>query len=142
MHVVGYTTESLPVEHTEKSQSNLMVKFSFADDRGSTPTCLVQQCMTWCQAGPVPLLLPVSRRLAQPRLSAVSTLADCTGPVEHLAATRNGQHVFCGLENGQVDMYHLASRKLCHTFPGTFKSSMIWTYNVIYSQQNTGLTSQ
>ena len=78
---------------------------------------LVQQCMEWCDSHNLPLIVPLSSWLPDPRTSLVTTV-DCPDGVQRLCVTPNGQHMFCTTPKNEVYMYHVPSKKLIRTFAG------------------------
>jgi len=84
----------------------------------------VQQCMEWCDSYALPLVVPLTTWLPDPRPALVTTVVTVGGgggggDVVRLAPTVSAQHVFCadGAEHA-VSMYHVPSGKHIRTFTG------------------------
>ena len=79
---------------------------------------LVQQCMEWCDSYALPLVVPLTTWLPDPRPALVTTVT-VGDSVERLCPTTSSQHVFCA-ESSQhsINMYHVPSGKHIRTFAG------------------------
>jgi len=79
---------------------------------------LVQQCMEWCDSYALPLVVPLTTWLPDPRPALVTTVA-VSDDVVRLCPTISSQHVFCadGSEH-VISMYHVPTSKHIRTFTG------------------------
>ena len=78
---------------------------------------LVQQCMEWCDSYNLPLVVPLSSWLPDPRIPLVQTIED-PDDIHVICSTKNSQHIFCGTSENEIKMYHVPSKKLIKTLVG------------------------
>jgi len=90
---------------------------------------LVQQCMEWCDSYPLPLVVPLTTWLPDPRPALVTTVT-VGYDVESICPTVSYQHVFCA-ESWQhnISMYHVPSGKHIRTFAGRLREPLRLTEN-------------
>ena len=79
---------------------------------------LVQQCMEWCDSFHLPLLVPLTSWLPDPRTPLLLTLDQRTEGVTVICATLNGQHLFCANDRNEINMFHVPSKTRVKTFAG------------------------
>ena len=91
--------------------------FPFSDHYPEHIEQLVQQCMEWCDSYNLPLVVPLSSWLPDPRIPLVQSI-DCPEDITKLCPTRNGQHLFCATTKNDVHMYHVPSKKLIKSMTG------------------------
>jgi len=79
---------------------------------------LVQQCMQWCDSYTLPLVVPLTTWLPDPRPALVTTVT-VSDDVVRLCPTISSQHVFCADSSQHaISMYHVPTRKRIRTFTG------------------------
>ena len=79
---------------------------------------LVQQCMEWCDSYTLPLVVPLTVCLPDPRPALVTSVAVGSDIVQ-LCPTTSAQHVFCAdSSQHSITMYHVPSGRYIRTFPG------------------------
>ncbi len=78
---------------------------------------LVQQCMEWCDSYNLPILVPLSTWLPDPRVECVLTI-NTQQAVATVCPTNNGQHIFCASDKSDITMYHVPSNKRLKTISG------------------------
>ena len=92
--------------------------FSFSEQYPKHIDGLVQQCMEWCDSFHLPLLVPLTSWLPDPRTPLLLTLDQGTERVTIICATLNGQHLFCASDTSDIKMFHVPSKTLVKTFTG------------------------
>ena len=83
---------------------------------------LIKQSMAWCDDYNLPIVVPLSCWLPDPRKTLVMSLS-MTSHVTCFCTTGCGQYVFCGTSQGDVQMYQVSSKQRIITLGG--KSSDI-----------------
>ncbi|XP_013395515.1 NACHT and WD repeat domain-containing protein 2-like [Lingula anatina] len=81
---------------------------------------LIMQCMQWCDNFDLPILVPLTPWLVDPR-SPLVTEVDCPEGAELVAIVNSGQHVFYTTTTYSIQMRHLASKKKIMSFEGHSK---------------------
>jgi len=77
--------------------------------------------MEWCDSYALPLVVPLTTWLPDPRPALVTTVTvlDDDHEVVRLAPTVSAQHVFCADgDRHAISMYHVASGKHIRSFTG------------------------
>ena len=83
---------------------------------------LIQQCMEWCDSFTLPILVPLSSWLPDPRAELITSVEIPEG-VTKVCTTVNGQHVFCATPRNDIRMYHIPSKTLIKTLTGTHQAT-------------------
>ncbi|XP_064601514.1 protein qui-1-like [Liolophura sinensis] len=78
---------------------------------------LVTECMQWCDSYSLPLIVPLTPWLPDPRNPLITSLEVSDG-ITKVLPTQNSQHILCATEKNVISMYHVPSRKLVTTFSG------------------------
>ena len=87
---------------------------------------LVQQCIDWCDSYKMPLIIPLTSWLPDPRPALVAVVSDAKSTLK-VCPTRNAQHIFCADSDHVINMYHVPSGKHVRAFAGKY-----WFYSFIF----------
>ncbi|XP_060065629.1 protein qui-1-like [Ylistrum balloti] len=78
---------------------------------------LVTQCMQWCDAYSLPLLIPLTSWLSSPFVPLATTISDVWG-CRVLSTVFSSQHVICSVRQQDIALYHVSTGKIVKAFSG------------------------
>ena len=113
---------------------------SIADHYPDNVESLILQCMEWCDGYSLPLLVPLSSWLPDPRSSLVLSI-NVSEPISQICPTRNGQHLICATSKSDIYIYHVASRKPVKTLSGKSFPILNANFSPIFFFRDDGFVS-
>ncbi|XP_059226563.1 protein qui-1 isoform X1 [Stomoxys calcitrans] len=79
----------------------------------------VRSATAWCDGYTVPLLVPLTGWLPAPLPSQIRTMTvSGTGPIRDICVAPSKQHLILATKSGDVQLWHIMSNSLEHTFKG------------------------
>ncbi|XP_055839533.1 protein qui-1 isoform X2 [Episyrphus balteatus] len=79
----------------------------------------VRSATAWCDGYTVPLLVPLTGWLPAPLPSQIRTMTvSGTGPIRDIVVAPSKQHLILATKSGDVQLWHIMSNSLEHTFKG------------------------
>lgn len=91
----------------------------------------VRSATAWCDGYTVPLLVPLTGWLPAPLPSQIRTMTvSGTGPIRDICVAPSKQHLILATKSGDVQLWHIMSNSLEHTFKGKlcYKMSAIFFF--------------
>lgn len=89
------------------------------DEDNSLLSITVRSATAWCDGYTVPLLVPLVGWLPPPLPSQIRTMTvSGPSPIRGIALTPSKQHLVIAPNSGDVQLWHIMSNNLVHTFKG------------------------